>query len=46
LFDLLGWKRAGKWLDQLIGEVDKDEKSNGVIPLPTVISTRIRVDPR
>ena len=26
LLDLLGWKRAGKWLDKMIGEDDKDER--------------------
>jgi hypothetical protein len=26
LLDLLGWKRAGKWLDQMVGEGDKEEK--------------------
>jgi hypothetical protein len=26
LLDLLGWKRVGKWLDKMIGEVDKEEK--------------------
>jgi hypothetical protein len=26
LLDLLGWERAGKWLDQMVGEVDKEEK--------------------
>jgi hypothetical protein len=26
LLNLLGWKRAGQWLDRLIDDVDKDEK--------------------
>jgi len=26
LLEILGWKRAGKWLDAMVGEVDKDEK--------------------
>ena len=26
LLELLGWKRAGRWLDRLMEEVEKDEK--------------------
>ena len=26
LLHLFGWKRAGKWLDKMIGEGDKDER--------------------
>jgi hypothetical protein len=26
LLNLLGWKRAGEWLDKMVGEVDKEEK--------------------
>jgi hypothetical protein len=26
LLDLLGWRRAGKWLDKIVGEGEKDEK--------------------
>lgn len=26
LLDLLGWERAGKWLDKMVGEGDKDER--------------------
>jgi hypothetical protein len=26
MLDLLGWKRAGKWLDKIVGEGDKEEK--------------------
>ena len=27
LLYLLGWKRAEKWMDKLVGEGDKEEKS-------------------
>jgi hypothetical protein len=30
LLDLLGWERAGKWLDKMIGEVDKKEEKSVV----------------
>jgi hypothetical protein len=26
LLSLLGWKRAGEWMDKMMGEVDKEEK--------------------
>jgi hypothetical protein len=26
LLDLLGWKRAGMWMDKIVGEGDKEEK--------------------
>jgi hypothetical protein len=26
LLDVLGWKRAGKWLDKIVGEGDEDGK--------------------
>lgn len=26
LLNLLGWERAGQWLDKMVGEVDKEEK--------------------
>jgi hypothetical protein len=26
VLNLLGWKRAGDWLDKMVGEVDKEEK--------------------
>jgi len=26
LLNLLGWERAGDWLDKMVGEVDKEEK--------------------
>lgn len=26
LLNLLGWRRAGEWLDKMVGEVDKVEK--------------------